>query len=273
VLVRIERACDQLAKAAVAVGYDVLGDSPAALEIVGGFHRGSPFASNIARLLVDRFGETFTAAMAREPAPVHDRKRRLPGLVAKRSRTRTPHLFAPGGPSGPACKGCGHPIRVWWSLDLGAINVLEHRLPKWGLFNAPACLDCNLWMMRHDYAAGPAGELALREVEPAPKDLGCAFDTFSSRPIATQYAKLVKAPRDLDARPLDGDCQVGGEPAWIQDPVEVSCPGCREPMIFVLRFSAPNDFENCPPVAGASGALYYFACAGCRRVSCIAQWT
>lgn len=113
----------------------------------------------------------------------------------------------------------------------------------------------------------------MEEVEPGSKDLGIPRADFSRRKLTTQHVELLKASRELYERPLDGDCQVGGSPAWIQDPLELSCRSCEQPMVFVFRFSFPNPFEGCPEVALGSGALYYFACSRCERCSRVAQWT
>jgi hypothetical protein len=272
VIARFAKSREELTQAARAVALDELGDRSDALSVVAGFDRETVFSPSIGWLMRDRFGSAFDEAMQRKRPP-RLKVKAVPGFVATPSSRKTPYCFAPDVPKGPPCRGCGHPLRVWFSFDVASISGLSARLPRWHQFRAPACLDCNFWMLQHDFVAKKDDGFEIEAVEQAGKGLGKPLDDYSARPLAPQYAKLAKAPRDLDERPLDGDCQVGGSPVWIQDAVEMRCRGCDHAMEFVFRMSSPNEFNGCPEVAGGSGALYYFACPKCPRFSVVAQWT
>jgi hypothetical protein len=265
------RSTDTLVRAARAVALDALGMAGEALAVVASFDRKVVFAPEIVWLLRDRFGAAFDEAIGRAHVPLA-KSRRVPGFVAAPSARSTPHEFAPKLPPGPPCPGCRRPLRTWFAFDVTKIAPLHAQLPRWTRFVAPACFDCDLWMVRHDYLA-ESGGFVLEGSEPARKSLGKPMNDYSARPLARQFVKLTRAASDLQLRPLDGECQVGGVPAWIQDPVELNCAGCDTPMVFVFRLSAPNDFTGCPEPAGGSGALYFFACPECPRFSVFAQWT
>jgi hypothetical protein len=130
-------------------------------------------------------------------------------------------------------------------------------------------------MVRHDFRVGPRAAIVLEDVEPLAKALATPRSDHSTRAIEPGFVRFVKAPRDLAERPLDGELQLGGDPAWIQEPVAMTCAGCAKEMVFVFRLAAPNDFEECPEPAGGSGAVYFFACpdAKCARFSSVAQWS
>ncbi len=270
---RFTRDSTPIVRAACAVVQDVIGDHAGARAALAAFDRTTPIAKGIQHELERRFGAAFTEAIARAAAPATPKKKREPGFIVVPSKAKTPHVFAPNRPAGPPCHGCARPLRVWFALDLASVPPLAARLPSWPAFDVPACFDCNEWMLRHDFLVGRGGVLTLEDVEEGPKSLGTPRSEDSTRAIPTRFVKLAKAPRDLDERPLDGHCQLGGDPAWIQDPVELHCRKCDREMVFVFRLSAPNDLEGLPEVAGGSGALYYFACTKCRRFTSIAQWT
>jgi hypothetical protein len=173
-----------------------------------------------------------------------------PGFVLRPSKSKTTHVFAPALPLGP----CGHGHRAWLSLDVTADPVLAPKLPGWTTFFATACTDCGAWMRRHDLRVDDAGAILELEVEPG--DPHAPFDDHATRAIAPVHLKLVKATRKLEDEPLGGHCQLGGDPAWIQKPTDVHCPGCETKMTFVARLSSPNGFEDEPVIPGESGALY-----------------
>jgi hypothetical protein len=270
VIERFRRSSNQVVQAARLIALDTLDDAAGVRQAFGLINSG--FSKFTRRVMVERFGDAFMEALERPPPPLKKRKR-IAGLIATRGKRKSGHLFAPDAQAGPPCPGCGHPLRIWFTLDLTKVKVLKKRLPSWKRFDVPACFDCNTWMLQHEYLVDDAGQIELREVEQATKDLAEVFSDDSTRPIGAQVVRLVKAPKDLDELPLDGHCQIGGNPAWIQDEVDVLCPDCEQEMVFVFRFSAPNDFEGSPMVAGESGALYYFACPTCTRFTQLAQWT
>jgi hypothetical protein len=262
---------DDLLFAARAIALQALGDGAAAREVASKIDASRVRAPTMRRVLSARFGEVFDAAVARADRKREAKRRRVEGFVLARSRAKTPHVFAPRAPPGPPCPACGHAIRTWFSLTIARVPELASRFARWPALPIPACLDCGAWMARHDYELADDGRFTLSSAEPTASRR--VFDDYAAADVAPQYARLVKATSALAERPLEGDCQLGGAPAWIQDPLEVACAGCGAPMTFVFRFSAPNPFEGCPPVAGESGALYYLACVACSRLTHVAQWT
>jgi hypothetical protein len=137
-----------------------------------------------------------------------------------------PHAFGGDTWRTPACRGCGHPIRAWFTLDLEAIPALRALLPGWRWFPLLGCVDCMVFAGGEDDAEDPPD-----------------------------------AP------------QVGGVPAWTQDAVRVYCPSCRNEMAFVASMANPVGFTPQIAVNNESGFQYHFACAACRRLSVVAQWT
>lgn len=182
-----------------------------------------------------------------------------------------PHVFGGDLWAVPACRGCGHPIHAWFTLDLDALPTLAAKLPGWRSFPLLGCADCGVWMGRHDYAIHPVERrLELLDVGISTSEFGTANVTAPA--IPAQPAALRERPRpppeDFPERP-----QVGGAPDWIQGPVDVRCPACDGEMAFVAAMASPEEFEPAIPVNNESGYQYHFACAGCRRVSVVAQWT
>lgn len=189
----------------------------------------------------------------------------------------------PGGPHTyggdlwrtPACRGCGHPIRAWFTLDLTAIPRLEAILPGWRWLPLLSCVDCMVWMGRHDYAIDPLERTVdLLAVDIDTEEYGTAYDTTPA--IPPQPAELVwRAPLTGDAI-VESDHegpQVGGAPSWVQDSERPGCPACGKEMAFVAAMGRPEGFSPEIPVNNESGFQYHFACAACRRLAVIAQWT
>ena len=273
---RFAQSSNDVTQAARAVAFDVLGEEEGVAQILARWDRDTVFMPAIQHVLRERFGDAFTSAMARSPHPPPPKAKLVPGLVAKVSKKKSIHLFAPPlQPGAPLCRGCKRPLRTWFSFELASVPLLAPQLGAWKRFDTPACFDCAAWMVRHDFRMGPRGSIVLEDAEPLAKNASVPRADHSSRIIATQFASLVKAPRDLAERPLDGDLQVGGAPAWVQDAVPMACREGHGAMVFVFRLSAPNDFAECPEPAGGSGALYFFACPRpkCRRFASIAQCT
>jgi len=270
VCARFARHPDTYVHVARAIALDAIGDREAGLAAIARFDRDTAMADSYRCELASRYGAAFDEVTAR-PRVKPPKRIRTPGFVLRPSRAKTPHVFAPAVPLGPACPDCGHPHRAWLSLDVTADPVLAPKLPGWSTFLATACLDCGAWMRRHDLRLDGKGAIAELEVEPGTPH--APFDDDATRAIAPRHLKLVKATKKLEHAPLEGQCQLGGDPAWIQEAVDVHCPACDAAMVFVARLSGPNGFVGSPVVAGDSGALYYFACGPCRRVAHIAQWT
>jgi hypothetical protein len=270
VCARFARNPDSTTHVARAWALDVIGDREEGLVAIARLDRQTSLADTYRRELASRYGAALAEAMAK-PRPKPPKRVRTPGFVLKASRAKTTHVFAPAVPLGPACPDCGHGHRAWLSLDVTADPVLAPKLPGWTTLLATACVDCGAWMRRHDLRVDERGAVVELEVEPG--NPHAPFGDDATRTITPSFLKLAKATKKLEAEPLEGHCQLGGDPAWIQDPVDVHCPSCDAKMVFVARLSSPNGFEDEPVIPGESGALYYFACGPCRRVAHIAQWT
>jgi hypothetical protein len=191
-------------------------------------------------------------------------------------REGAPHAYGGDAWRTPPCQGCGHPIRVWFTLDLGAIPELQPLLPGWRWFPLLGCVDCMVWMGRHDYAIDPVSRtIELLAVDISTREYGTAYDTtppIPAQPAALAWRAPVPPEQDFEEDPPDRP-QVGGVPAWTQDPERVPCPACGEEMVFVASMARPEGFTPEIPVNNESGFQYHFACASCRRLSVVAQWT
>lgn len=197
---------------------------------------------------------------------------RNPGADLVPGPADSPHGFGGDLWRTSPCKGCGHPIRVWFTLDLGAIPELQPSLPGWRFFPLLGCADCMVWMGRHDYRVYPdRREVELLSVEISTDEYGEAFDT--TLPIPLQPAALRWREPGGDPDDFETTLQVGGVPIWTQDEERVFCPSCRNEMNFVASMATPDGFD--PPVVinNESGLQYHFACATCRHLCVIAQWT
>ena len=65
-----------------------------------------------------------------------------------------------------------------------------------------------------------------------------------------------------------GVSQLGGHPAWEQQPVEPDCPRCGRAMPFVGH-AAVGELTGEP----ADGLFYAFACGGCATTAVVYQQT
>jgi hypothetical protein len=138
VVARFARAHNAVAQAARAVALDVLADAAGARQVLATFDSETHFSDFIQKVLRDRFGDAFTEARARPRSPEPKKKPKLPGLVAKLSTKKTPHVFAPGAAAGPPCHGCGHSLRTWFSFELVSVPDLASRLRRWKRLDAHA---------------------------------------------------------------------------------------------------------------------------------------
>jgi len=62
--------------------------------------------------------------------------------------------------------------------------------------------------------------------------------------------------------------QLGGLPFWLQQPQEVTCPSCSQPMPFLLSLGSD---ERLGWVFGDWGRLYVFRCSPCSVVAALLQ--
>jgi hypothetical protein len=247
-----------------------LGDREAASAVLQLYNRETVFFPPIERVVSSIFGAELENARA-QPAPPPLPRTKWRGLVLERSSRRTVHRYGPADSEAPNCPGCHSVTHTWFLIDVMGEKKLHQALPEWPSFPAVACLSCDYWMLRHDIVHRDDGRVGLIEVNAADSRLAKPRDEVA-RPTP-QFAKTRAAPACLEDMPLEGDCQLGGNPAWIQAEEDVRCAGCDERMTFVLRFSSPNSFVGCPTVGNGSAALYFFACNSCRRSARIAQWT
>ena len=203
-----------------------------------------------------------------------------PGLLIKPSRSKSAHWFGGSTFAMPSCKGCGHPIREWFVLDIREIDGLRERLPSWSLLPLLGCVDCMVWMARHDYAVdGDELEIRLLDVQlPAIKKYSKPYGTFPE--IKRKYVRLEPLPpRDVagDEELQDDYSEVGplvaGVPPWIEEPVAMHCPQCEDEMTYVAAMSNVESFKPRVPINNESGYQYHFACNRCRTLSVVAQWS
>lgn len=187
----------------------------------------------------------------------------------------SPHLFGSDLWRMPACLGCGHTVRAWFTLDLAAVPSLQAALPGWRYFPLLGCVDCMVWMGRHDYTVDPIGRaVELVNVAISTRQYGQAHDTtppIPAQPAALAWRRPLSSDGVLDDPPQAP--QVGGAPSWTQDATRVYCPACRMEMVFVASMANPQGFVPAVPINNESGFQYHFACSECRRLSVIAQWT
>lgn len=197
---------------------------------------------------------------------------RNPGADLVPGPADSPHGFGGDLWRTSPCKGCGHLIRVWFTLDLGAIRELQPLLPGWRFFPLLGCADCMVWMGRHDYrVSSDRREVELLSVAISTESYGEAFDT--TPPIPLQPAGLRWRKPGVDPDDFEASPQVGGAPMWTQDAERVCCPSCRNEMYFVASMATPEGFAPAVAINNESGFQYHFACATCRHLSVIAQWT
>jgi hypothetical protein len=197
--------------------------------------------------------------------------RRNPGARLNPCPGPSPHWFGGDDFRMPACRGCGHPIRQWFLLDIRAIDPLKEKLPGWTNFPLLGCMDCMVWMGRHDYEVDQQTmTVRLVNVATSTKRYGKPFSTLPA--IAKQFVQLnwKLSEEELQAweRP-----QVGGVPFWTQEPLNVFCNSCREEMVFVAAMASTPGFEPYIAINNESGYQYHFACNDCHTISVIAQWT
>lgn len=223
--------------------------------------------------------ETRLSASSAEVAPVlgYEEARAAffarPGMVLVPSEAAEPHWYGGDDFEMPACKGCGHPIRQWFSLDVVPIEELAQKLPAWPRLPLLSCADCLLWMGRHDYRVEHAQRVVrLLNAAISVTEFGGARRT--TPPLARRYAKLTpfvpgESPED---EPSPG-ALVGGEPLWTQSPERVLCPECDEAMVYVAAMTTPDAFEPPFVINNESGYQYHFACNTCGTLSVIAQFT
>jgi hypothetical protein len=190
----------------------------------------------------------------------------------------SPHCFGGKLWKTSACRGCGHPIRAWFTLDLAAIP--EVRLPGWRFFPILGCADCMVWMGRHDYRIdSQKRRAALKNVAIDCERFGGAYEREPRLPRASArlaWRKPIRHPRkkDFDEQwPAFPKAQVGGAPAWVQGPQTVWCPACGQRMRYVAAMACIENFEPNVTTDNGSGQHYHFACAPCGMLSVIAQWT
>lgn len=197
---------------------------------------------------------------------------RSPGQSLVPSAAQAPHWYAGDDFVMPLCAGCSHPIRQWFLLDLTVIPELAPKLPAWPRCPLLGCVDCMVWMGRHDYVVDhTARRITLRNVAISTHEFGKAHGT--TPPLERRYATLVAtdptdSPYDVNFPPL-----VGGSPLWVQDVERALCPDCDEPMVYVAAMATPYNFE--PPffINNEGGFQYHFACNACGTLSVIAQWS
>ncbi|MCI0380407.1 MAG: tetratricopeptide repeat protein [Gemmataceae bacterium] len=207
---------------------------------------------------------------------------RNPGATLKPTSAPSSHWFGGEDYRMPACPGCGLPIRQWFLLDIRAIEPLAKKLPRWSAFPLLGCVECGVWMGRHDYAVDPERmEVRLLNVAISTKDYGERFrESPKVPPIPTQFVRLEWFPprtypdeEEPDTETPWNSLHLGGSPYWVQLPQDYYCPQCRRKMVFVAAMTSTTGFEPYIPINNESGFQYHWACNDCGILSVIAQWT
>lgn len=219
--------------------------------------------------------EAQSAYQPAEVAAQQDAWAANPGADLVPAPAGSPHLFGGDGWRMPACKGCGHPIRAWFTLNVAEIEPLRNELQGWRYVPLLGCVDCMVWMGRHDYAIDPVHKaVELESVAISTRKYGEAYVTTApvpAQPAALAWREPFRAEGDVADPPPTP--QVAGVPAWTQQAARVYCPSCRKEMVFVGSMATPVGFAPTIPINNESGYQYHFACRHCRRLSVIAQWT
>jgi hypothetical protein len=204
-----------------------------------------------------------------------------PGTRLVPTDSESPHVYGGVAPLAmPDCLGCGHPIRAWFTLDVAAISHLRQRLPSWPWLLLVGCVDCCVWMGRHDYQLDfPARRMTLLGVGLDVVEFGEAVGRAPEIPrqwAGLQWLPPIATPDEADLDLADDSYDgplVAGQPLWTQAPQRVYCPRCRHEMVYVAAMSSTHDFEPPVHVNNESGFQYHFACDSCSVLSVIAQWT
>lgn len=208
------------------------------------------------------------------------RYRKDPGWQLVPSKAHAPHRYGGEPPmTMPPCAGCGRPIRAWFTIDVAQVPELRSRVPSWSILPLVSCIDCNVWMGRHDYRIDRAQE-SLDLLTVGIDTITYGEPMSEAAPIAAQFAALEPQPEieDSDEEDLAGmedemGPLVGGEPLWVQNAVRVFCPRCREEMVYLAAMSTTVQFEPTIAINNESGFQYHFGCDACALLSVIAQWT
>jgi hypothetical protein len=171
----------------------------------------------------------------------------------------------------PACRGCGHSIREWFTIDLRAVPSLAEAFTPWTLFPLLSCADCSVMFGRHDYEVDlHTMTIRLVNVASSTRRFGSALNTAPHVP--QQYVALQPwtFPDGKDPETGPTDPMVGGQPDWIQSPIRVFCRTCRNEMLYVASLTSTANFEPYVPINEA-GFHYHFACPRCHTISVIPQ--
>ena len=200
-----------------------------------------------------------------------------PGGIVKPSKRSSPHWYGGDTFQMPDCRGCGHQIRQWFTLDIRKIKPLHKSLPSWTLFPLLGCADCMVWVGRHDYGI----DLSIMRVTLGPvtleriKDFSTPSGTIPSirkQSASLQWIKTKSDPTENDIEQYgEMGPQVAGTPPWIEEPLTVCCAKCEQEMVFVAAMNSTYEFEPVVPINNESGYQYHFACDDCHAISVIAQ--
>jgi hypothetical protein len=190
----------------------------------------------------------------------------------------SPHWFGGDTFHMPECWGCGHSIRQWFVFDLRLIQSLHRRLPTRTLFPLLGCVDCMVWMGRHDYEVDlGTRSIKLGNVAISLKEYGQPLSTVP--PLQKRYVdlewvapKLHPTEEDIDAVGWEHP-QIAGTPFWTQNSQRLNCRTCRQEMVFVAAMATTEEFGPEIFINNGSGYQYHFACDRCHTISVLAQWT
>ena len=159
--------------------------------------------------------------------------------------------------SGLQCGRCLRPATVLTQFDSTSLPELQGIVPS----TVVTCLEC-----------APYGTVFVRR-NPAAGWEWFASDVHAAEPgegwgLAPRAARLVpRTPwESVDWCQADGVSQIGGHPAWINDPEYPPCPSCARSMSTVMQIALEDFFR-------AEGVFYVHYCAGCAAVGVSYQQT
>jgi hypothetical protein len=202
-----------------------------------------------------------------------DRRRwwaRRPGWRLRPSDSPTPHWFGRSSFEPPSCPACGHPITIWFDLEVASIPQLAL---SWERLPLLSCIDCMMWMYIHHYRIDEkARVITLLDVEGHSEP----YEPFDVAAQIVPRPVRLEAIAQLDAPSFS---TVGGRPYWYQRaglyPTGEGMPCCREcgaPMIYVACRNDLSEFVR-TPADDFDPYQYHFACDRCGVLTVLSHWS
>lgn len=157
------------------------------------------------------------------------------------------------------CQRCGAPALLLLDLDVAALDLgRELRGAKHIPLITCECSDL----------------VQARVLNDRIELLGDHWQVTAQEPTTTDEQSLHLAPhrnqRGIDYSVPHAMHQVGGFPAWIQDPEYPTCAGCGKIMTFVAQVDSSDDMGHC---FWGEGLCYGFWCSDCAIAATLYQQT